>query len=592
MRSTDVAACLAAAVTLAACASASATTTSTTIGQVTWVKGGGVTYNSDPLQPKGTQDTWTANVQTLHARDVLSVASGKGFSYVQFVVRTMVGSAMSKTFCGAGLYGRLNTVQLEPANGVLVGVPKGSMICGTGKPPSQKQFRAGTKNQALATTNDPIFQITANGVKSVLTVQRGTVLVSSTGSKTAPVIVGKSQQTVVGKAGAPTGPKTSPKPTAAQQRQVQNLQKVAPQSTDTVKPQTGITGVTGAHQPGSSLRFATFTFQTDDPTAITSCALDSDDFRVCSKSATFSQLLPGPHVFRVRATDPAGNVGVPAQYAWTVDGSKILFESTRDGNPEVYSMETDGTAQTDLSNNPFADADPAWSPNRKQIAFQSNREGGAIAAPDIYVMNADGSGQTRLTLNPTFDRNPAWSPDGSSIVFQSDRDGNEELYVLSVADPGKVTRLTFDRGVDQDPAWSPDGSRIAFASDRSGSLQIYTMNPDGSGVTRLTFDGSTDFNPAWSPDGTRIAFNTKADGFSAIWTMNPDGTGLTKVTNPPSYDDYNPTWAPDGQEIAYQSDHNDGHGTQIYVVNADGSGEPTRLTDAPGDNLVPNWSSG
>ena len=91
---------------------------------------------------------------------------------------------------------------------------------------------------------------------------------------------------------------------------------------------------------------------------------------------------------------------------WSPDGSRIAFDSERDGNLEVYVMNADGTGQTRLTDNPAADGVPAWSPDGSRIAFMSNRDGDY----EIYVMNTDGSGQTRLTVNSAADVAPAWSP--------------------------------------------------------------------------------------------------------------------------------------------------------------------------------------
>jgi Tol biopolymer transport system component len=53
-----------------------------------------------------------------------------------------------------------------------------------------------------------------------------------------------------------------------------------------------------------------------------------------------------------------------------------------------------------------SDGVPAWSPDGTRIAFESERDGNL----EIYVMNADGSGVTRLTNDPASDSTPAWSP--------------------------------------------------------------------------------------------------------------------------------------------------------------------------------------
>ena len=52
-----------------------------------------------------------------------------------------------------------------------------------------------------------------------------------------------------------------------------------------------------------------------------------------------------------------------------------------------------------------------------QIAFASNREGNF----EIYVMDTDGKNPQRLTDNPAIDWDPSWSPDGKRIVFSSEK---------------------------------------------------------------------------------------------------------------------------------------------------------------------------
>src|SRR5438445_7064369 len=124
-----------------------------------------------------------------------------------------------------------------------------------------------------------------------------------------------------------------------------------------------------------------------------------------------------------------------------------------------------------------------------KILFDSDRDGNV----EIYVMNADGTGQTRLTNNDAYDFYPKWSPDGSKIAFVSNRDttdGTTEVYVMD-ADGSNPKRLTNNAGFESSLSWSPDGNKIAFSSDmatRETSMalnDIYVMNADGSGITRF-----------------------------------------------------------------------------------------------------------
>ena len=84
-----------------------------------------------------------------------------------------------------------------------------------------------------------------------------------------------------------------------------------------------------------------------------------------------------------------------------------------------------------------------------QIAFASDRDGNY----EIYVMDTDGRNQRRLTENPAHDLQPSWSPDGEHIAFVSDRDGNQEIYVMD-ADGKNQRRLTRNGSPDTDPSLS------------------------------------------------------------------------------------------------------------------------------------------
>lgn len=268
-------------------------------------------------------------------------------------------------------------------------------------------------------------------------------------------------------------------------------------------------------------------------------------------------------------------LGAAAPASATVPGAdgSIAFDSERDGNPEIYTMNPDGTGQTRRTTNPASDQNPVWSPEGTRIAFHSLRDGNS----EVYVMNADGTGQTRLTTNPATDANPTWSPNGDQIAFQTSRDGNNEIYRMN-ADGSNQTRLTTNLASDFRPSWSASGTKIAFGSQRDGNNEIYSMNPDGTGQTRLTVNPAPEQHPAWLASSAQLAFVRASE----IVRMNADGSGQALLTT--TANNTGPAGSA-GDGIVFTSSRNGN--PEVYAMKADGTGQ-TRLTDNPAVDANPD----
>lgn len=247
-----------------------------------------------------------------------------------------------------------------------------------------------------------------------------------------------------------------------------------------------------------------------------------------------------------RLTGPNNNEGGPS---WSPDGSQIAFNTNRDPggnfNQEVFTMGASGanqlpiTAQTD----PATSTSPAWSPDGTKIAFVRSTTGN-VADRDIYVMNANGSAVTQLTFTAGADDHPDWSPDGSRIVFESERTANFEIFTMRASDGGDVRQLTNDARLDDDPSWSPDGRRIAFRRN-DGQPSIWVMNADGSGQQDLAGNfADQEFSPAWSPEGTRIVFSETSGANQTLCIINADGTGFRRVFALRADPAVEPAWQP------------------------------------------------
>src|SRR5581483_5238621 len=94
---------------------------------------------------------------------------------------------------------------------------------------------------------------------------------------------------------------------------------------------------------------------------------------------------------------------------------KIVYESNRDGNWDLWVMNADGSNNVNLTKTPdVAELYPKVSPDGTKICFCADEGKGEDKVRNLYVMNADGSGRMKIADNS---REPCWSADGSKIAF-------------------------------------------------------------------------------------------------------------------------------------------------------------------------------
>ena len=209
----------------------------------------------------------------------------------------------------------------------------------------------------------------------------------------------------------------------------------------------------------------------------------------------------------------------------------------------------------------------------------SKRRFAHLASDDIHWQQRSlaGVAQTRLT-------------------FSSDRAGERltgavtnrsaTQVVIADYDGENVTAVTSDRSLNIAPTWSPDARSIAYTSYRRGPPNIFIANIYDATGGILTDEKTQNWLAAWSPDGRQIAFASPRDGNgSEIYVMNRDGSNVRRLTNNRA-DDTTPTWSPSGTRIAFTSDRTGS--PQIWEMGVDGLGQRQLTHESRADRAT--WS--
>jgi dipeptidyl aminopeptidase/acylaminoacyl peptidase len=258
------------------------------------------------------------------------------------------------------------------------------------------------------------------------------------------------------------------------------------------------------------------------------------------------------------------------------DGSRVAFVVTRidqeasDYRSAIWIASTDGSAEpTQFTTGERRDGNPRWSPDGNWLAFTSNRGEDAKAPAALYVIPAQGGEPRRLTTLKESVEWVAWSPDSTRIAFTARaRDDAYEEEDDRKRQPRRFTRLFHKL------------DSVGWTGDRR--TQIFVVPIDGSAEAKQVTTGDFEHgHPTWTPDGKQLVFDGMRDEdwdkllINRLYVADADGDGeprrLTQDDN--SYTE--PAFSPDGSKLAFRFTLEDGtypHHDQIGVMNPDGSG--------------------
>jgi hypothetical protein len=241
---------------------------------------------------------------------------------------------------------------------------------------------------------------------------------------------------------------------------------------------------------------------------------------------------------------------------------KILYESFRDGNWEIYIANADGSNATNLTKS--ADIDelyPKGSPDGTKIAFCADEGKGDAKVRNLYVMNLDGSGRKKIADNS---REPCWSADSKQVAYLP---GEFEKFTYSDFATKGIRIYDLATGQTKD---HPNNAKIHhlytlnyvagnqwFVSTVHGGMGfkhgILALEAEGEGFYDLKLDGC---RPDVSPDGKKIIWghgDYKIGLAELDFTSKPPTAKFIKdiVESKDPVETYHCDWSPDMKYVSF-----------------------------------------
>ncbi len=228
-----------------------------------------------------------------------------------------------------------------------------------------------------------------------------------------------------------------------------------------------------------------------------------------------------------------------SQPALSPDGREIAFVS----GGAIWTVPAEGGVARLLVSDPATDSRPLYSPDGTRLAFQSTRDG----FPNLYVLTFATGQVKRLTYADAGEALDGWSPDGHWIYFTStindvQRQGDIFRVAATGGTPLEVSRERYLNEFESAP--SPDGKAIALVAKGISSSQwwrhghahideteVWLKPVDGDGYTRLLPASAKHAWPMWAHDGQSLYLMSDEDGAENLWRLPVSGGAPSPVTH-------------------------------------------------------------
>ncbi|MCI0693951.1 DPP IV N-terminal domain-containing protein [candidate division KSB1 bacterium] len=219
----------------------------------------------------------------------------------------------------------------------------------------------------------------------------------------------------------------------------------------------------------------------------------------------------------------AVKAGVHYAFAWSPDGTKIVYSRKSEKNPghsifyDLFLYDLKTKKEKRLTEAARAQS-PSWSPDGKKLACVLNYDG----TQNLALFDLEKAQLKILTAHQNQEQvyTPQWSPDGSQILYGFSRSRGRDLYLYDLA-TGESIALLDDPADSRDAVFSPDGKTIYFSWDESGIFNIYSLDRATKQTTQLTNVIGSAFMPSVNQNGELVFSTFLAEGYKIAYLKDP-----------------------------------------------------------------------
>lgn len=213
-----------------------------------------------------------------------------------------------------------------------------------------------------------------------------------------------------------------------------------------------------------------------------------------------------PHLNNAPSFSPDGRFLVAANYSGDPAAKTEIVELDR----------RTGAAKTHASS-PALEWLASYSRDGKRILFNSTRSGGS----DLYSISRAGGEPERITHDERYEAHGQYFDSDRMMIFHRQTSGDNYDIIIRNLGTGVEHPVGATPAEEAYPAISPDGRWIAFSAVTAPGQQphLFLMRSDGSGKRQLTQDSAKDAYAAWAPNGRSIYFVRFATAGSRIYRI-------------------------------------------------------------------------